>query len=100
MGQLTKQQKFAMSFSRHANGRFSRKASRTPYHALETEGGSSDASSSAIMVSSLQDAPADELFIIEKIWAKKLVENDPFFLSKWVPTKTYINRSHMSPIIL
>lgn len=83
--------KFARSFIRHHDGRFSRRVGYNPYTELEfeqtgSESDDSDSSDSSIMASGLRNIPANELFTIEKIWAKRDINSAPFLFGSmgWV----------------
>jgi hypothetical protein len=85
MGQLSKRQKFARSFTRHHNGWFSRRVGYNPYTELDieetgSESDDSDTGNPDIMSSGLHNVPADELFTIEKLWAKKVIKSTPPFI--------------------
>jgi len=70
------------------NGWCSRRVGYNPYTELDfeqtgSESDDSDTKNPDIMSSGLQNVPADELFTIEKIWAKKVINSSPFYLIQW-----------------
>jgi len=77
--------KYDFTGSLAAQWTFSSRVGYNPYIELDieetrSESDDSDTGNPDIMSSGLHNVPADELFTIEKLWAKKVIKSTPPFI--------------------